>query len=236
MIRKHRWFAAASGLAAMVALAGCGSSATTTSTTAGGAQALKGVFRLTPGSTGSSGVTGSYLRMINPGGTVKSGPFFLNPDSASSDKSYTLVSPGTAGGLVTDSYQPDPSPSFDAKGNALAGAIIAPQAFVALDFSISTNPTDPQSKLAVPKPTISVERGILTGQVEAVTVAWNNQYFNQGSPKPGGGSPGLTAPVSGAYDASTRAFVLTWASQVVGGPFNGFTGYWHLQGTFSPAG
>jgi hypothetical protein len=29
--------------------------------------------------------------------------------------------------------------------------------------------------------------------------------------------------------------VITWASAVVGGPFNGFTGYWHLTGTFTAA-
>ena len=75
----------------------------------------------------------------------------------------------------------------------------------------------------------------LSGQIESWSAAWNKQYFNQGSPKPDGTSPGLTAPVSGTYDAATGAYVLTWASQVVGGPFNGFTGYWHLQGTFVDA-
>jgi hypothetical protein len=29
--------------------------------------------------------------------------------------------------------------------------------------------------------------------------------------------------------------VLTWKSLIVGGQFNGFTGYWHLEGTFVPA-
>ena len=66
------------------------------------------------------------------------------------------------------------------------------------------------------------------------SASWNNEYFNQGSPKPNGTRPGLTTPVSGSYDAATNAFVLTWSSQVVGGPFNGFTGYWHLVGTFVP--
>jgi hypothetical protein len=42
-------------------------------------------------------------------------------------------------------------------------------------------------------------------------------------------------PVTGTYTPGTKAFVLSWASQVAGGPFNGFTGYRHLQGTFAPA-
>ena len=37
------------------------------------------------------------------------------------------------------------------------------------------------------------------------------------------------------YDAATGAFVISWTSQIVGGPFNGFSGYWHLQGHFTPA-
>ena len=112
---------------------------------------------------------------------------------------------------------------------------MTPQTFEALDMSISTNPTDPQSHLPTPKPTVTADHGKLTGQVEAVSAAWNNEYFNQGSPKPGGTYPGSTAKVSGTYNPSTHAFVLVWASQVVGGAFNGFTGYWHLQGTFTPA-
>jgi len=31
------------------------------------------------------------------------------------------------------------------------------------------------------------------------------------------------------------AFTLTWQSQIVGGPFNDFTGHWNLSGTFKPA-
>ena len=83
--------------------------------------------------------------------------------------------------------------------------------------------------------TIYVNQGKLSGQIEAWSAAWNKLYFNQGSPKPNGSHPGLTLPLSGTYNASTHAFVITWTSQVVGGPFNGFTGHWHLAGTFFPA-
>ena len=39
--------------------------------------------------------------------------------------------------------------------------------------------------------------------------------------------------MTGTYNAKTHAYVLNWTSQVVGGPFNGFTGDWHLTGTFA---
>jgi hypothetical protein len=216
----------------VAALAGCSSSSSTTSATFG-TQALVGTFHLTAGSDGGGTASGTYFQMIQPGGTVATGPFFSNPDSTATDKAYTLLTPGTDGGLTTGAYQPGPSPAFDGAGNALADRIVQPAKFTAIGFGISTGPKDPQTGASVPTPTLSVKGGKLFGQVEAWTALWNRLYFNQGSPKPDGGRPGLTSTVSGTYDSVTHAFVLTWSSQVVGGPFNGFTGYWHLQGTFS---
>jgi hypothetical protein len=220
-------------LAALV-LAACGGGSNGGAASSTG-QALVGTFRLDPGTCSGSSASGTYFRMITPGGTVASGPFFQNPDSTCADKTFTVSTPGSDGGLVTGTYQPDPTPAFSSTGGAMAGRIIAPQPFTAIDFGISTDSVDPQTKTHVPAPSITVHGGALSGQVEAWSVSWNNQYFNQGTPKPNGARPGLTSPLSGTYDPATRTFVLTWSSQVVGGPFNGFAGYWHLQGTFVPA-
>jgi hypothetical protein len=200
-----------------------------------GAKSLVGTFKLAAGSCAGAIPTGTYFRMIFPGGTIAGGKFFDNPDSTCTDRSYTLATPGVAGGVETTKYQANPTPAFSATGSALADSIIEPQSFTAINFSISTNPTDPTSGVALPAPAIKVKNGKLSGQVEAWTADWNNLSFNQGSPKPGGTLPGLTQAVSGTYNAKTHAFVLTWASSVVGGPFNGFTGYWHLQGVFKAA-
>jgi hypothetical protein len=166
---------------------------------------------------------------------VANGKFFDNPDSTCANKAYTLVSPGAQGGFVTGKYQPNPTPAFNAQGGALADGIVQPQLFSAIDFSIATDKVDPQTGLTVPLPAISLKKGKLSGQVEAWSASWNKLYFNQGSPKPDGTHPGLTRPLSGTYNSKTHAFVITWTSQVVGGPFNGFTGFWHLAGTFSAA-
>jgi hypothetical protein len=197
-------------------------------------QALVGTFKLTAGSFGTAGASGSYFRMIYPGGTIAKGKFFSNPDSTASDKTYTLVKPGTAGGLVTGSFQASPTPAFDAKGDAKVATIIAPAAFNQIKFGLATLSKDPTTSKSVIAPAITDSNGKLSGQLEALWAEWNNLYFNQGSPKPDGTKPGLTQPVSGTYDVSTGAFVLTWASAISGGPFNGFTGYWHLAGTFVP--
>ena len=221
--------------AAALALAACGGSSTSGSPGAGGRE-LIGTFRLDPGACGGGSATGTFFRMVTPGGKIASGPFFQNPDSLCPDKTFTLALPGADGGFKTGTYQPNPSPVFTSTGSALANRIVAPQGFTAINFAISTNPVDPQAGLHVPAPQIELTGTSLSGQTEAWSAAWNNQYFNQGSPKPNGTRPGLTTPVSGTYDPTSHAFLITWSSRVVGGPFNGFTGYWHLQGTFVAAG
>jgi hypothetical protein len=227
----NRLVTAPAALVLLVLLAGCGSS--TKKTTAGGS-ALVGTFALTAGRCGAGPPTGTYFRMIQPGGTVARGKFFSNPDSSCKDKSFTVERPGIDHGLITDTYQPSPAQPFDTHGNARAARILEPGSFTAIKFAIATAATDPQTRKKVAAPHIVVKDGRLSGQLSAWSASWNNLYFNQGSPKPDGSRPGLTTPVGGTYDARTHAFVLTWASQIVGGPFNGFSGFWHLEGTFEP--
>jgi hypothetical protein len=231
MIRR---FLALSALALPLALGAGTLAANSANAASAGRHALVGTFKLQAGACFGTAVTGTYFRMIFPNGNVTTGKFFDNPDSTCPNKAYTLAVPGAQGGLVTGKYQPNPAPAFSAQGGALADSIVQPQSFTAIDFSIATNSKDPQTGLSVPAPAISVNKGKLSGQIEAWSAAWNKLYFNQGSPKPNGSHPGLTTPLTGTYNAKTHAFLITWTSQVVGGPFNGFTGFWHLAGTFSP--
>lgn len=233
MTRTSARFAIASLIVAGALLAGCSSSKHTSGS---GGSALVGLFKLTAGNCSSTTPTGTYFRMIEPGGTVEHGKYFANPDSTCTDKSITAEKPGTDGGLRTGVYQPNPASPFDANGDALSSRLLQPGSFTAIKFGISTNAVDPQTHAPVPTPSISLQNGTLSGQITAWSAAWNKLYFNQGSPKPDGSRPGLTSPLTGTYDATTHAFVITWASQVVGGPFNGFTGYWHLAGTFVATG
>jgi hypothetical protein len=196
---------------------------------------LVGTFKLSPGACFGDAVTGTYFRMILAHGNVKTGPFFGDPDSGCPNKTFILATPGAGGGFATGKFQPNPKPAFNAQGGALADQIIQPQSFSGIDFSLATSPKDPQTGTSVPAPHIVDTKGKLSGQIEAWSVSWNKTYFNLGSPKPNGAYPGLTRPVTGTYNATTHAYVLTWTSQVTGGPFNGFTGYWHLAGTFVKA-
>lgn len=191
---------------------------------------LSGLFGISAGSCESKPM-GSMFRMIQPGGSA-TGPYVTNSDSPCGDQTFTPLAPGTDGGLSTIAYQPNPDPAFDAGGNGRAAAIIKPQKFFGVAFAMSTNDKDPQTGATVDKPVVTSSGGQLSGDLRAVSVAYNTQHFNQGSPKPNGSRPGVTAGPTGAYDATTGAYTLDWASTIMGGPFNGFTGMWHLEGTF----
>ena len=201
------------------------------------AQPLVGTFRIEPGKQAASGaVSGSYFRMKQPVGDQ----YLTNGDSSFSDQTYTPLTPGTDGGLRTGAYQVAPDPPFSPGNASLADRIIVPTKFFGPYFGVVTEPDDRQgaglgTPFSDPAPAIVNTAGTLSGQVTAWTVGWNGVWFNQGSPKPDGTSPGRTQPVTGTYAPATGRYSLDWASLIVGGPFNGFTGHWHLEGAFAPA-
>ena len=197
---------------------------------------LVGLFRFAPGQCGSQGIsTGSYFRMVQPGGTVAKGPFVINGDSPCADKTWTPLTPGADGGLRTGTYQAQAASPFDSGGNAVTAKITRPQKWFAVGFALATNQRDPQTNAAVPAPRITVSGNSLSGDLSAFAAAWNGQHFNQGSPKPGGSRPGNTTGPRGTYDSAGHTYALDWSSQIVGGPFNNFTGVWHVAGNFQPA-
>ena len=218
----------------MVVGVGCGTSSGAPNSAPEGKQ-LVGLFKVDAGSCKGDKASGSYMRMIQPKGGLEEGPFVQNADSACADKTFTLMTPGADGGLLTGEYQGNPDPAFDKSGDSLADGIMKPLSFYAVKYSAAYSKTDPQSGAAVDPPTIAVTgEGELTGSLEGWTVSWNRQHFNQGAPKPDGELPGLTAAPAGILDEQSGRFVLEWSSQVTGGPFDGFTGFWHLEGVFEP--
>lgn len=237
-VRRSRLIAGLAALA-LVAVA-CGGGDNDEAGDGSGAAAagqLAGVLRVDSGACGDAGVaSGSWFRMVQPGGSPADGPFVPNGDSPCPDKTWTPLRAGTAGGLAVGDFQPHPDPIFDEQGNGRATAILEPQRWFAVQFAVATNPVDPQTGTEVDPPVLRAgDDGTLTGDLRAFGVAWNGQHFNQGSPKPDGSQPGDTRAVSGTLDADSGRFVLDWTSQIVGGPFNNFTGMWHLEGSFEPA-
>ncbi len=194
---------------------------------------LVGSFGLDAGQCGDGeGVTaGSSFRMLTPDGES----YVDNSSSPCDDGTWTPLSPGTDGGFSTEGYQPHPDPPFSggSTGDAQASKIMQPQAFHGTDFSVATEEVDAQTGDEVPVPSVVDDGGgTLSGDLSAWNAAWNGQFFNQGAPKPSGETPGQTELPSGTYDAASGAYTLEWKSLIEGGPFDGFTGVWHLEGTF----
>ena len=218
---------------AALLLAGCSSDSdsdstgeeTTATSAAGDAAAyegeLVGTFVIDAADCPDKPTSGSYFRMVQSGGTSADGPFVDNADSVCGDTTYTGLTPGVDGGLITGDHQPAPDPAFDDAGNATAEAIFEPVTFFAVDFGGATDPEE-----AVP--TIEAVDGELSGDLSAFTAYYGGGNFNQGAPKPDGSGDGPT----GTIDPATGAFVIEWTSLISGGSFDGFTGVWHLEGTF----
>lgn len=186
---------------------------------AGAATKLKGTLAIKAGAW-SGKPTGSWFRMASP-----TGDFLDNGNSTAGDKSYTLLSPGKARGITLGAYQADST--FAENGDALADSIIAPTSFFGTKFSLATLSKESASSPIAPKPSATVKGSKLSVNLAALTAAWNKQYFNQGLPKPGASKPLVT----GTYTARGKKFKLAWRSKIAGGPFNGFTGVWNLEGT-----
>jgi len=84
---------------------------------------------------------------------------------------------------------------------------------------------------SAPAPTASPDGTALTLDLAGMVVGCNHQEFNQGAPKPGASG----AQATGHIDPSSGTYALDWFSKIKGGPFNGFTGMWHLTGTLKTA-
>ena len=182
---------------------------------------LVGTFALAAGDCASGAATGSWFQMVQPGGNAADGPFIPNGDSTCADTNFTLLVPGTDGGLTTGSVQTSPDPAFDAAGNGLAAGVFQPVTFFGVALAGAFDATGAT-------PTVSAVDGPLTADLSAFTAYYGGGTFNQGAPKPDG--TGDAAVGSIGDDGS---FVLEWTSLIAGGSFDGFTGVWHLEGTFS---
>jgi len=66
--------------------------------------------------------------------------------------------------------------------------------------------------------------GTITLDLSSFFANWNGTSFNQGS-----------AGTVGTYDATTGDFTVGWNQLIVGGAFDGKTGYWELSGTANVA-
>lgn len=113
--------------------------------------------------------------------------------------------------------------------------IFAPFSFFGTPTHVGTLPVSYQNGSANVAPSADVDLGNCVGSVCVLSVDlsswevfWNGSSFQQG-PRPVNTGPFTMA--TGTLDISTGHYELSWASQIYQGPFNGVTGYWHIEGT-----
>jgi hypothetical protein len=185
--------------------------------------------------------SGSWLRMIEPGGNVLAGPYITNYDSNCSEQTYSLLSPGKVG-LKLGKFQRHPNPAFDAATNGLADEIFSPVRFYSVNFAISTESQPEKIGSALSPPRFFVEstgdegspKNVrLTANLQSLFVGWNGEFFEQGGPHPEGFTGATTTPF-GNINLETGQFTLQWSSQVDAGSFDGFIGQWQLTGVLIP--
>lgn len=200
------------------------------------------------GSTYTAYTGGSYFAMgaNNPNGNVGR----LQPSVAGG-----YIELGAFQSYITDPDVPHPEGwQGDTNGDGIpdgaAGAgysttlastadIFAPFSFFGVNTYVGTLPVSYQSGATNVAPSADVDLGNCAGSICALTadfsaweVFWNGSSFQQG-PRPINTGPFVMA--TGTLDLSTGHYELDWASQIYKGPFNGVTGYWHIEGAYAPA-
>jgi hypothetical protein len=208
-ISSLRASALVTGVAALVlGMTACGDDGSSSESTVSAAASpfdgdLVGTFSL-DGTVCTDGVfIGSYLRLIEPGGTAENGPFVANEDSPCDDRTYSLLVPGSDRGFVTGGFQPPPDPAFDDAGNGLASSIFQPVVISGVAFAGATDP-------AGSVPSMTGTNGILAGDLSAFTAYYAGASVSQGAPKPDGSG---SAP-TGLIQLETGRFVLQWTSEL----------------------
>lgn len=227
----------------MTVLGACGSDSGSSLIDVGLNGDLDGVFTIEQGICGNIGPkSGSWFRMIEPGGNIKDGPFVTNFDSICPDQTYSMLSPGTVG-LRAGEFQKHPDPAFDAATNGLATEIIGPTRFYSVNFALSSEELSPLTGDLLPPPKFTAvnESGnedsidwTLKATLESLHIAWNGEFVEQGAPHPEGFTGATTDP-RGTINLKTGRFLLRWTSQVQGGAFDGYIGEWHFEGVYLPA-
>ncbi|PIX83802.1 MAG: hypothetical protein COZ33_03515, partial [Nitrospirae bacterium CG_4_10_14_3_um_filter_70_108] len=143
-------------------------------------------------------------------GTYQNGAFGL-PNAQSHANAITSPANKTAGIAGFEFGFFGPVGSFTFKDN-----------YNAATWNAGTSSYDGVVLDQYPMPSGDVTGGVLTLNLAAWTASWNGSLFNQGS----------AAPVT-TYNAGTGAYTADWNTVIVGGPFDGQTGYWHIEGAIT---
>jgi len=201
--------------------------------------ALVGTFRISAGRCHGKDrpPSGSYLVVA----AASSGQDVANPEGGCDNPAYTPLAPGTDGGVVTGTFQPNPVPTFGPDRNSHAARIVAPVSFQGFKLGMATTAADAQhgpggpATMTAPSATID-GHGHLHLDLRSLDISYGGAPASTCAQSLAGGCWDLgSGAVTGTYDAATGAFTAEW---FVGESFTplGDSLRVYLEGTFVPSG
>lgn len=127
----------------------------------------------------------------------------------------TAITAGPASPIVAGTYQ----------GSNTAAGTLTNFLFFGTPVFTFTAASDPGIAGGGPAPsgTADATTGTIAMDMSSFFASWNGTDFSQGG------------QATGTYNGSTGDYSMNWSSTIVGGSFNGQTGYWHLSGVASLA-
>jgi hypothetical protein len=156
----------------------------------------------------------------------------------SPDEIHSLGATGTncTGAAITISTASQAGTGYCGAPDVPSNAV-APFGFFGVNTYSGTNPVSYVTGNAAGTPTFDYDpvTGEFTVDLSSWAVLWNGTVFDQG---PGGTGTDGTNPVNYAdavdasFDPVTKRYSVSWGNLIIGGPFNGFNGYWHFEGTY----
>lgn len=209
-MRHSRGGLAVLALIALVGLSGCGGGHPAA---APAPTRLTGLFKLAPGrcTSATAKPTGSYLIVIS----ASQNKAVRNSRGGCVNKNFTVLRPGTDGGLITGRFQAAPTPLFDARRNSRAGAIIKPVRFGPFRLGFATDAHDEQDAVgsapAYVAPIATVSGKALTVDLRSLVISYGGQPNSTCASGYGIGCWELgSRSASGSYDPITHRFVIDW--------------------------
>jgi len=210
---------------------------------------LTGLLTIDEGIRVSTEVAPDVFVDVYQGGSY----FAMNADNPNSN-SAAMLAPGLAGGIQLDSFQnfvtdpdePHPAGHPDAVNgagsgyNALVseGSALSAFTFFGVPTYVGLNPLSYQSGLTKNAPTLNMDSSSCVDSVCDIAVDlsswevfWNGSVFEQG-PRPDNTISDFELAM-GTVDVVSGEYILNWKSQILGGPFSGVDGFWHLEGQFT---
>jgi len=126
--------------------------------------------------------------------------------------------------IIHGTYQGVPNWGPNMEADTTTGIVGAQFGFFG-PFGALTQSTDPTGTQTYAAPSIDLTGTTLTLGLDSWTAFWNGALFNQGK---------ASAGVTTTYSSVPHRWTADWKKTIVGGSFDGQTGYWHLKGTIVP--